>query len=164
MPITSLLGTVRVENLPVSQPVSVSNFPATQSVTGTVDVGNIPITQSIIGTVAIDNFPITQPVNGTVTSTQGTTPWICAPVDGQKATYSAGVTNVASAAAATDIFTITGSATKVVRVLHIAATGTRTSAGSNDVRLLLRASANTGGRLKLSPQLLTIAHHPLQRL
>ncbi|GAC1528984.1 MAG: hypothetical protein NVS3B1_20430 [Marmoricola sp.] len=47
--------------------VSVSNFPATQPVSGTVSVSNLPATQPVSGTVSVSNFPATQPVSGTVT-------------------------------------------------------------------------------------------------
>ena len=58
----SVTGEVEVKNdtgnpLPVSGSVSVSNFPATQAVTGTF-------------------WPTTQPVSGTVTANQGTSPWV----------------------------------------------------------------------------------------
>lgn len=42
--------------------VAVSNFPATQAVSGTVSVGNFPATQAVSGTVAVNNFPATQNV------------------------------------------------------------------------------------------------------
>lgn len=54
----------------------VSNFPATQPVSGTVSVDNFPATQAVSGTVAVSNFPATQPVSGTVTADQGTSPWV----------------------------------------------------------------------------------------
>jgi hypothetical protein len=55
--------------------VAVSNWPATQPVSGTVSVGNLPATQSVSGTVAVSNhpasisvsnLPATQPVSGSV--------------------------------------------------------------------------------------------------
>jgi len=46
--------------------ISVSNFPATQPVSGAVSVSNFPATQPVDGTVSVDNFPATQPVSGTV--------------------------------------------------------------------------------------------------
>lgn len=48
--------------------ISVSNFPDTQAVSGTVAVSNFPAfpaTQAVSGTVAVNNFPATQPVSGT---------------------------------------------------------------------------------------------------
>lgn len=76
-----------VSNFPATQPVSgtvaVSNFPATQPVSGTVaatqsgtwsvGVNNFPATQPVSGTVSVSNFPATQPVSGTV-SISGTVP------------------------------------------------------------------------------------------
>ncbi len=56
--------------------VYVSNFPATQPVSGTVTVANpvstvavsnLPATQPVSGTVAVSNLPTTQAVSGTVT-------------------------------------------------------------------------------------------------
>ena len=46
--------------------VSVSNFPATQPISGSVSVSNLPATQPISGSVSVSNFPATQPVSGTV--------------------------------------------------------------------------------------------------
>ena len=67
---------VAVTNWPASQNVTgtvdVGNFPATQTVdgtvgvTGTVDVGNFPTTQTVDGTVDVGNFPATQTVDGSV--------------------------------------------------------------------------------------------------
>jgi hypothetical protein len=63
-------GEVSVSNLPATQPVSgevsVSNFPATQPVSGEVSVSNLPATQPVSGEVSVSNFPATQPVSGEV--------------------------------------------------------------------------------------------------
>lgn len=60
---------VSVTNFPATQPVSgaisVSNFPSTQPVSGTVNVGNFPAfpsTQTVAGTVSVGNLPTTQNV------------------------------------------------------------------------------------------------------
>jgi hypothetical protein len=84
--------TASVSNFPATQPVSgtvaVSNFPATQPVSGTVTanqgtggssawkVDGSAVTQPVSGTVAVSNFPATQPVSGTVAVTQSTSPWV----------------------------------------------------------------------------------------
>lgn len=56
--------------------VDVTNFPATQAVSGTVAVsaiaGALPAGTNALGSVSVSNFPATQPVSGTVTSNQGT--------------------------------------------------------------------------------------------
>jgi hypothetical protein len=49
-------------------PVQVENSPS-------VSVSNFPATQNVSGTVAVSNFPGTQPVSGTVTANQGGAPW-----------------------------------------------------------------------------------------
>jgi hypothetical protein len=74
-------GIVEISNgvgdpIPVAGTVSVSNFPATQAVTGTfwqatqpvsgsVSVSNFPATQPVSGSVSVSNFPATQAVTGT---------------------------------------------------------------------------------------------------
>ena len=59
--------------------------------------------------------------------------------------YSASVTDLATAATATDVFTITGSATKTIRVTRIQISGIATTAGAFDVALIKRSTANTAG-------------------
>lgn len=58
------IGGLGVESL-FSGAVSVSNFPASQAVTGTF----FQATQPVSGSVSVSNFPATQPVSGTVTAT-----------------------------------------------------------------------------------------------
>ena len=62
-----------------------------------------------------------------------------------KKTYSAAVTNFNYANNGTDIFSITGSATKTIRIKHISVDGTRTTATNVSVQLVKRSTANTGG-------------------
>ncbi len=52
-----------------SPSVSVSNFPVTQPVSGSVSVSNFPTTQEVSGSVSVSNFPTTQEVSGSVNST-----------------------------------------------------------------------------------------------
>jgi hypothetical protein len=70
------VGTVAVSNFPSS--FSVSNFPGTQPVSGSVSVSNFPGTQPVSGTFWQATQPVsgtfwqaTQPVSGTVTANQG---------------------------------------------------------------------------------------------
>jgi hypothetical protein len=65
--------------------------------------------------------------------------------EGQKATYSGTMIAQAAAANATDIFTITGSATKTVRVLRVGVSGIATAVGTQVVNLIKRSTANTAG-------------------
>ncbi len=73
--------------------------------------------------------------------------------DGVKATYSAAKVGLVPASSATDIFTITGSATKTIRVTRIEITATTTSAtpAALDVLLLKRSTANSAGTSTGSP-------------
>jgi hypothetical protein len=64
---------------------------------------------------------------------------------GTAATYTAAFTGLVPAATATDIMTITGSATKVVRVTKVVITATQTTQSVVETLLIKRSAANTGG-------------------
>jgi hypothetical protein len=66
-------------------------------------------------------------------------------LDGSRQSYAASVLNLATATTATDIFTITGSATKTIRIIRIELSGTQNSPGAADFLLIKRSTANTGG-------------------
>lgn len=70
---------------------------------------------------------------------------IVSTVDGIKATYSATITNLPAAMLATDIFTITGSATKTIRISRVMLTGTQTTASQINIIFIRRSTANTAG-------------------
>ncbi len=74
-------------------------------------------------------------------------------VDGAKSTYSAAKVGLVPGSSATDFFTLTGSATKTIRVTRITITATTTSATpvALDILLLKRSTANTGGTSTGSP-------------
>ena len=65
-------------------------------------------------------------------------------------TYAAAAT-FTYAANGTDIFTITGSATKTIRIKHISIDGTQTAGGIRTVFLIKRSSPNTGGTSTVVP-------------
>jgi hypothetical protein len=60
-------------------------------------------------------------------------------------TYSASTFGLSSAAVATDILLINGSATKTVKIKLIRITGTRTASATIDLLLIKRSTANSGG-------------------
>lgn len=70
---------------------------------------------------------------------------ISTPSDGIKNTYNAAILGIVPELLPTDIFTITGSATKTIRVVHFSVSGTKTSAGQIDIQLVKRSTANSGG-------------------
>lgn len=76
---------------------------------------------------------------------------------GLNASYSAAITGLVPASAATDIFTITGSASKTVYISKVIVTCTETTAATIDVQLLTRSSADTSGT-STAPTL--VAHDP----
>jgi|SRR6185312_1890954 len=110
----------------------------TGTVTANAGTGNFTVIQPTGSNlhVDIDNFPGTQPISGTVNSL---------PVDGTKATYSAVITGITPASSATDLFTITGSGTKIVRIRSLTVYGSQTTGGVVPISLIKRSSANTGG-------------------
>lgn len=67
------------------------------------------------------------------------------PEDGSKPTYSVSIIGLVPAASPTDVFTITGSASEVVRITRVEVTGVATTAGTVDLVLLKRSTANTLG-------------------
>lgn len=64
---------------------------------------------------------------------------------GYKNTYSAAIANVAMATSPTDVFTLIGSASKLVRVLRVGFSALQTTAAGRDVLLIKRSTANSGG-------------------
>lgn len=62
-----------------------------------------------------------------------------------KATYATSITRLTVAATATDIFSITGSATKTVKITNITVSAIATAAGVFSILFIKRSAANTGG-------------------
>ena len=63
----------------------------------------------------------------------------------QYQTFSATVTGLVPAASATDFFTLTGSATKLVTLKSIGCTGTSTAAASQPIQGIIRSTLDTAG-------------------
>lgn len=96
-------------------------------------------------------------VDGTVATTQSgtwtvqpgntanTTPWLIQLRASDIATYAASETNISPAVTPTDVFTITGSATKTIKIRRIEFSGLQTTTGNISVLLIKRSTANTGG-------------------
>jgi len=60
-------------------------------------------------------------------------------------TYSASVGSVVMALLPTDVFTITGSATKTIKIYKVIASGSQNTAALRDIFLVKRSTANSGG-------------------
>lgn len=69
------------------------------------------------------------------------------PLDGSKATYSSSIAGLTTATTATDIFTISGSASKTIRITRLGFTLTTTSGSgiSLNISLIKRSALDTGG-------------------
>jgi hypothetical protein len=167
--VTVLQGTnpwvTSVSNFPATQPVSIAgtvNVNVTNTVpvtlTSTTITGNVTVVQPTGSNlnVAVSNFPATQAISaaslplptGAATSanqTNGSQITQSIPLDGNKATYSTGVNALAVATGTTDIFTITGSATKTIRLLQVGVSATQTASANSELTLLRRSTANSGG-------------------
>lgn len=65
--------------------------------------------------------------------------------EGARATYAYAATGVTPAATPTDVVTLTGSATKTIKVKRVTFHGIATTAGSMAVLLIKRTAANTAG-------------------
>lgn len=65
--------------------------------------------------------------------------------DPNRTSYSATKLGLVVAASATDIATLTGSATKIIRVTHVEYSGLATTILNTDVQLIVRTTADTGG-------------------
>lgn len=87
-------------------------------------------------TTSANSMPVVLPSDQIITTMDGSI---------TKATYSAAVTNLVTGLLATDIFTISGSATKTIRVTKISIDGLAVTGGNFTVQLIKRSSANTGG-------------------
>lgn len=68
-----------------------------------------------------------------------------------RATYSAAVTGLVAASAATDVFGISGLTGHTIRITRICVTGRATAAASEDVLLIKRSVADTGGTPGTTP-------------
>ena len=66
-------------------------------------------------------------------------------VSGFRATYRYLATDFTPVATATDVLTITGSSTKVIRVTRVAVSGTAAAASIYSASIVKRTTANTGG-------------------
>ena len=140
---TSLLAldaTVNALLKPASTLAAVTTVSAVTAITNALPVG-----ANVIGKVSIDQT--TPGTTNLVALTAETTKIIgtVSLVDGLKATYSATIPSLVVAALPTDIFTLTGSATKTIRVTRISATGTQTTAAQVALIVLKRSTANTLG-------------------
>jgi hypothetical protein len=108
------------------------------------DSGNIPLGSAISPG---DTTP--QAIQGGIEYTDAnsiiTTPLSASQADHWKATYSACVIGLVPGATPQDIFTITGSSSKTIRVLRLDVTGQATAAQPLDVVILKRSTANSAG-------------------
>lgn len=68
-----------------------------------------------------------------------------ATVPARVATYSAAIMGLVPAASTTDFFSITGSATEIIRIKRVSCSGISTASGTNPVQGVVRSTADTTG-------------------
>lgn len=120
--------------------------------------GNLATLAGQIGTKAAGTAAATSALGGIVRNSTAPTPTNGQQVakqsdpvgsqfvstEGRKQTYGA-ITGVALVASATDVFAITGSASKTVGVNRVQCAGVATAANATPIALVKRSTANTGG-------------------
>jgi hypothetical protein len=117
---------------------------------------------SPISNVAISpgNGYVLPQAGGTVATDSATgaqyAPQLNAPVDGQKVTYSAVATGLATLGSAGVLLTLTGSASKTIRITRIEMSGIATSATTLEFVLNKYSTAATGGTAGTAPTI--VAH------
>lgn len=81
-------------------------------------------------------------------------PNVNSPIDGGKATYSFSIVGLAPATTPTDVFNLTGSASKTVRLIRLIVSGLQTTAGNIDMLVIKRSggtqSAGTSGAASIA--------------
>lgn len=146
------LENISIDNFPINQDVTVTSsvLPTGASTAALQTTGNTFL--SNIETNQTDGTQRTQITDGTnnvaVQSTDpvnGVQGLVVRNIPRVRQTYSATVENLVIATAATDIFTITGSATKTVYIHKITVSGTRTAHNHDVLILNKRSTVNTGG-------------------
>lgn len=116
--------------------VEPGNTPNTSPWLFTINQGGNSATVSAGGALKVDGSGATQPVSGTVTAI---------PTDGTKSAYSVVIVGVTPASTATDVFTIIGSGSKIVRIRNMMVYGAQTTGSIVPVNIIKRSTANTGG-------------------
>jgi len=71
--------------------------------------------------------------------------------EGRRTTYSGGINNHVPPAAATDTFTLTGTAGKIIRLMRVELSGFQTTGGVVSTLGLVRSTADTGGTFATIP-------------
>lgn len=124
-----------------------SNILATQSGTWTVQQGGAPWSQNVtqVGGAAFTLGQKTSANSAPVVLASDQSAIQVVVGNPTVGTYVATAVNLTPAAVATDIFTITGSATKTVRIYKVRILGNKTTASVASVNLIKRSTLDTGG-------------------
>lgn len=127
--ITNITGTV---SLPTGASTA-ANQSSQISLLTAIDAG-IPV--ALGSTVSANSMPVVLPTDQNVNVTS---------VGGMKVSYAASLSGLVSGTTATDIFTITGSATKIIKIKEIGFSITGGGGVNVNILVLKRSTANAGG-------------------
>jgi hypothetical protein len=121
-----------------SLPIAIASNQTAVPISGTVSTGlTQPLTDTQLRASAV-------PISGAITQS-GTWTVQSVPNDGGNASYSASIIGLVAANSATDIFAITGSASKTIKVTRIAFSASQTTAAQRDVVIAKRSTSNSAG-------------------
>lgn len=143
---TEIAALQLVDNLPHANNVALNNGVPIMGQLDDTSTGTV--TEDNVSTVRITGARgIHTNLRNAAGTEVGTTssPLITADVSITKASYSSSVSNIGVSALPTDVFTITGSATKTVRIKQVRLSGTETTGAVRDFDLVKRSTANSGG-------------------
>lgn len=122
--------------------------------TGATNLGKAEDAAHTTGDVGIFSLGVRNDANATFTSTDLDYSPIATDLAGRlkvvpessvKATYGTSIVNLATAASATDVFTLTGSASKTIKIIEIGLSGSTAAANNLSISLIKRSAANTAG-------------------
>lgn len=150
---------IKVDGSAVTQPISAASLPLPTgaSTSALQSTGNLILLDiDANGTTVINNqtngTQRTQITNGTINAAitadqpvETANALVVRNIPKVRETYGATQKSLVPATTATDVFTITGSATKTVYIHKIQVTGNRTAHAQDLVVLVKRSTANTGG-------------------
>jgi hypothetical protein len=118
------------------------------------------------GVLTVNTVNLADTGSNNIQISDGTYPWrqqmvtaggasVATNVDGYKATYTVNYFGLVPVTGATDIFTITGSATKTIKIARVEFSMTITTATQLDVMFIKRSTADTAGTVVTTNQTIT---------
>lgn len=141
--ISSTVATIATNTLATSTAAAAT---AANTVGLSTTATNILLTNIAVSTnIALINQKISSNTVGIIVSASTNSSISAYPMDGYKATYSTATLSLAPAATPSDVCTLTGSASKTIRVTRVTFSASQTNSDLENILLLKRSSANSAG-------------------